>query len=68
MNRLYDPVVGMIATYDNWGELEEIYIPNGDGTYYIPERSWEQVSKSRGENAKLTDLARDGSFAMVYKY
>ena len=40
--KLADPVVGMIATYDNWGELEEIYIPNGDGTYYIPERTWER--------------------------
>lgn len=42
--KLADPVVGMIATYDNWGELEEIYIPNGDGTFYIPERTWEQAN------------------------
>lgn len=43
--KLADPVVGMIATYDNWGELEEIYIPNGDGTYNIPERTWELVDE-----------------------
>ena len=41
--KLADPVVGMLAAYDNWGELEEIYIPNGDGTYYIPERTWVEI-------------------------
>lgn len=42
--KLAEPVVGMIAVYDNWGELEEIYIPNGDGTYYAPERALERVA------------------------
>jgi len=42
--KLADPVKGMIATYNNRGELEEIYIPNGDGTYYIPERTFVKIS------------------------
>ena len=43
---LPDPAVGMCVVYDNWGEVEEIYMQNKDGTYSVAERTLIPISNT----------------------
>ena len=43
---LPDPAVGMCVVYDNWGEVEEIYMQNKDGTYSVAERTLMPISNT----------------------
>lgn len=37
------PTIGMQVIYDNWGNVDEIYTLNDDGTYTEAERVWVEV-------------------------
>ncbi|MDO4174055.1 MAG: hypothetical protein Q4D42_04770 [Eubacteriales bacterium] len=44
---LPEPVVGMHVMYDNWGEVENVYFENKDGTYSVVEPTLVQVNDAQ---------------------